>query len=175
MEENQKAPLYESKTIQVYPNSYDEDKAIKLYEAGCWELASSNRTQERYGDTVSTFTRMTFRRNKNMPHYNEIAAASWELENLQGKTAKRHSRRLIVGILFSILGGLSLCVGLLMVLFGAAFWSAIPLILSVLFIILGINFAKKYINRQKVSDADFQKRVNEALEKMKQVREKYGI
>ena len=78
---------YESRTVQVYPSDYEERKAISVYERGGWELTNNVRNQERHGDTISTFIRLSFRRNKNMPNYEKIKELSADAEYLIGKEA----------------------------------------------------------------------------------------
>ena len=192
MEQGQKLPVWETKTVQVYPSDYAEQKAVKLYEAGLWELQSSNRTQEKHGDTTSTFTRLTFRRNKNMPFYDEISSASRELENLQGKVGSsadlRKYRKLKT--VFLILGALIVLIAVIawfvfsisdtMSMGGGndiRIWRT-PLLIFIIGALpsfaVCIVFSVKAKKAETQADSDFQKRIDAAFAKMEEVRRKCG-
>lgn len=159
MEENRKMPLYETRVLQVYPNDAKERKTIQLYESGFWELVTSERIQERHGNTISTFIRMTFRRDKNIPHYQEIAAASRDLEFLQDKQSgvtadeKKYATKFL---LYFILGIILLpaCI---------VFWP------------MAYKAYKKARAAQSGQSGEFDKQEQAALAKITAVRDRYGI
>jgi len=161
MDEQRKPPIYESKTIQVYPDDYYEREAIRFYEAGLWGLVSNNRTQETHGNTVSTFSRLIFRRDKNMPHYAEIAAASAQLESLQGhhgssaNLEKYEKDKKKYGCL------------------GAAFMIYFfPL--GIVFLVKRSKAKKKIAEEQKNANENFRQRVTAAFAHMEEVKRQCG-
>lgn len=87
----QKAPLIETKVVQIYPDSDLEADTISLYQKCGWTVVSSERQQERSGNTISTFIRITFQRDKNMPNYSEIKRISDEVMSIAGTRPKQES------------------------------------------------------------------------------------
>ena len=88
-----KLDRWESKVLQI--SQSQEQKTIKKYERFGWELASSQTVDTKdshledrwdglYSVTESTnYVKLTLRRNKNMPHYDELVKLEKQLDDLK--------------------------------------------------------------------------------------------
>lgn len=72
--------LRESVTIQRYPDDNVINETVALYEKFGWELASNQRCQEKDGDMITTFHKLTFQRDKEARWYKTVAQAQKDYE-----------------------------------------------------------------------------------------------
>lgn len=91
--------MKETKTIQVYPDDGIVNSTISEYESFGWEVVGNQRCQEYEGQTrgidgsttnhYSTFNKITFSREKDLPYYDSVTLMEKEYYALKDE-AKRY-------------------------------------------------------------------------------------
>lgn len=91
--------MKETKTVQVYPSDSIVNATISEYESFGWEVIGNQRCQEYEGQThgidgsttshYSTFNKITFSREKDLPWYSEVSQLEREY-NVLKDTAKTY-------------------------------------------------------------------------------------
>ena len=86
--------LKETRITQVAPNDEVINNTIKTYQIFGWELVNNQRCQEyvESDETYSTYNKLTFTRDQETVHYQEVATL--EAEYLQLQDQREHFERL---------------------------------------------------------------------------------